>query len=199
MADDRPVPVAAPGGARAGGDHALNPHGDPAELLRPAEVVRRVNERLCGDRAEQFVTLFYRVLDLDACTLTYANAGHPRPILLSSGAEPVLLPEGGLVAGVTVETEYRSAEVRLRPGDRLWVYSDGLPEAMSPDGEAFGDDRLTAALRAASGVPLADAVRGVLGGVEGWVGPGDPQDDVSVVAVEVQRAGGGGVDADTRE
>ena len=103
------------------------------------------------------------------------------------------------MAGVAAEAEYRAAEVRLRPGDRLWVYSDGLPEAMAPDGEAFGEDRLTAAFRAASRVPLADAVRGVLGGVEGWVGPGGPQDDVSVVAVEVQRAEDGGVDADTRE
>src|SRR5947207_237232 len=69
--------------------HALNPHGDPAGPRRPAEVARRVNERLCRDRTEQFVTLFYGVLDLDACTLTYANPGPPGPGPLSPGAEPV--------------------------------------------------------------------------------------------------------------
>ena len=99
-------------------------------------------------------------------------------------AEPVVLTEGGLMAGVTAEAEYRSAEVRLRPGDRLWVYSDGLPEAMSPAGEPFGPARLSAAFRIA-GVRLSDAVRAVLGAVEGWAGPGGPQDDVSVVVLEV--------------
>jgi sigma-B regulation protein RsbU (phosphoserine phosphatase) len=98
------------------------------------------------------------------------------------------LPEGGLPAGVTAEAEYRAAGVRLRPGDRLWVYSDGLLEAMSPAGEAFGQARLTAAFRAAERVPLADAVRQVVGEAEAWAGPGGPQDDVSVVAVEVEQA-----------
>jgi sigma-B regulation protein RsbU (phosphoserine phosphatase) len=178
--------------------HALNPHGDPVGLRRPAEVVRRVNERLCGDRTEQLVTLFYGVLDLDTCTLTYANAGHPRPVLLSPGAEPAVLTEGGLMAGVTAEAEYRPAEVRLRPGDRLWVYSDGLPEAMSPAGELFGPARLAAAFRHA-GVKLSDAIRVVLGVVEGWTGPGGPRDDVSVVALEVGETAGGEGHADTRD
>lgn len=164
--------------------HALNPHGDAALLRRPAEVVRRVNGRLCGDRTEQFVTLFYGVLDTVSGVLTYANAGHPRPVLLSPGDEPVLLPEGGLPAGVTADAEYREAAVRLRPGDRLWVYSDGLPEAMAPGGEAFGEGRLTAAFRTAAGLPLEDAVRGVVAEAEGWAGPCGPQDDVSVVALE---------------
>lgn len=174
--------------------HALNPHGDPAGLLRPAEVVRRVNERLCGDRTEQFVTLFYGVLDLGSRTLTYANAGHPGPVLLTPGAGPVVLAEGGLMAGVAADAEYRAAEVGFRPGDRLWVYSDGLPEAMSPAGEAFGSDRLAAAFRAA-GPGLGDAVRAVLGAAEEWAGPGGPQDDISVVALEVgDTAGSGGYD-----
>lgn len=168
--------------------HALDPHGDPARLRRPAEVVRRVNERLCGDGTEQFVTLFYGVLDLDSLTLSYANAGHPGPVVLSAGAEPAVLSEGGLPAGVAAGTEYRAAEARLRPGARLWLYSDGLPEAMAPGGEAFGQGRLTGAFRAASGVPLTDAVRRVLGEVEGWAGPGGPHDDMSVVALEVEPA-----------
>jgi len=164
--------------------HALNPHGDPADLRRPAEVVRRVNERLCGDRTEQFVTLFYGVLDLNSFTLTYANAGHPGPILLSPVADPMVLTEGGLMAGVTADAEYRAAEVRLRPGDRLWVYSDGLPEAMNPAGEQFGSDRLCAAFRTA-GRELGGAVQAALAAVEGWAEPGRPQDDMSVVALEV--------------
>ncbi len=166
--------------------HALNPNGDRSGLRRPAEVVRRVNERLCGDRTGQFVTLFYGVLDRDTCTMTYANAGHPRPVVLSSGAEPVLLPEAGMMAGVTADADYQTGEVRLRPGDRLWVYSDGLSEAKALGGEAFGPSRLTAAFRAASHVPLADAVQGVLGEVESWAGSGGPQDDVSIVALEVE-------------
>ena len=178
--------------------HALNPHSDTAGLLQPAEVVRRVNERLCGDRTEQFVSLFYAVLDLQTCTLTYANAGHPGPVVLSPRADPAVLPEGGLLAGVTAEAEYRAAEVRLLPGDRLWVYSDGLPEAMALSGEAFGPGRLTAAFRAAYRVPPSDSVREVLGEVEAWVGPDGPQDDMSVVALEVEGTEDSGENGDAR-
>ncbi|MBN9517463.1 PP2C family protein-serine/threonine phosphatase [bacterium] len=169
--------------------HALNPSGDQTELRRPADVVRRVNERLCGDRTEQFVTLFYAVLDLASLTLTYANAGHPGPMVMSQITEPVVLSEGGMLAGVSPDAEYRAVEVRLQTGDRLWLFSDGLPEAMSPGGEGFGQDRLTAAFQAVSHLPLADAVRRVLHDFEQWAGPNGPQDDVSVVSLEVGPTG----------
>jgi hypothetical protein len=88
--------------------------------------------------------------------------------------------------GERVSWEGRAGGARGRPHVRRHRDSDGLPEAMAPGGEPFGENRLIAAFRAASRVPLADAVRGVIGEVEGWAGPGGPQDDVSVVTLEVE-------------
>src|SRR5262249_10886268 len=172
-----------PGGGGAGGgaslwpgaaSHFLTPHGAssllkvPAQgagatcLARPGEVARRLNAQFAVGRSEQFLTLFYGVVDLDTCTLTYANAGHPGPVLLAEGAAPSVLPGSGLPIGVLEEAEYGDADVRLRPGERLWLYSDGLVEAMNPAGQQFGLGRLVAELRAASAGALSDGLRTVL-------------------------------------
>jgi PAS domain S-box-containing protein len=180
--------------------HFLTPHGAssllkvPAQgagatgLARPGEVARRLNAQFAVGRSEQFLTLFYGVVDLDTCTLTYANAGHPGPVLLAEGAAPSVLPGSGLPIGVLEEGEYGDADVRLRPGERLWLYSDGLVEAMNPAGQQFGLGRLVAELRAASAGALSDGLRTVLRAVENWAGETGPQDDISLIAMEIGRS-----------
>jgi phosphoserine phosphatase RsbU/P len=180
--------------------HFLTPHGDnsllklPAQggaaagLARPREVVQRLNAQFSTNRSEQFFTLFYGYVDLASNTLTYTNAGHPGPVILAGGAEPSVLQSSGFPVGVLEQAEYEDAEVRLRPGDRFWLYSDGLLEAMNPAGEQFGKGRLFTELHAASADALSGAVRKVLRGVESWAGEKGPQDDISLVAFEIDRS-----------
>jgi sigma-B regulation protein RsbU (phosphoserine phosphatase) len=180
--------------------HFLTSHGDnsllklpsqggtPARLARPREVVQRLNAQFSTNRSEQFFTLFYGYVDLTSNTLTYTNAGHPGPVILAGGAEPRVLRSSGFPVGVLEQAEYDDAEVRLRPGDRFWLYSDGLLEAMNPAGEQFGKERLFAELHGASADALSGAVRKVLGAVESWAGEKGPQDDISLVAFEIDRS-----------
>jgi sigma-B regulation protein RsbU (phosphoserine phosphatase) len=181
--------------------HFLTPHGDasllrlssvagtPAGLARPGEVVRRLNAQFCSERSEQFMTLFYGILDFTALRLCYANAGHPGPVVLSDGAAPRVLQENSaLPVGVMEQAEYEDAELVLRSGDRFWLYSDGLPEAMTQTGEQFGTERLLAEFQACSSEALSDAVRRVLRAVESWAGESGPQDDISLVAFEIDRS-----------
>jgi sigma-B regulation protein RsbU (phosphoserine phosphatase) len=180
--------------------HFLTPHGDasllrlptvagtPAGLARPGEVLRRLNVQFCSERSEQFMTLFYGILDFTALSLCYANAGHPGPVVLSDGAAPRVLQNSGLPVGVMEQAEYEDAELALRSGDRFWLYSDGLPEAMNPTGEQFGTERLLAEFHACSSEALSDAVRRVLRAIETWAGERGPQDDISLVAFEVDRS-----------
>ena len=163
-------------------------HGTPAGVAKPSEVVRRLNVQFCSERSEQFITLFYGILDLTTLGLSYANAGHPGPVVLSEGAEPRVLQNSGLPVGVMEEAEYEDTEVFLRPGDRFWLYSDGLPEAMDPAGKQLGIEELHSELRACSSEALGDAVRWVLRAVESWAGEGGPQDDISLVAFEIERS-----------
>ena len=157
-------------------------------MARPSEVVRRLNVQFCSERSEQFITLFYGILDLTTLGLCYANAGHPGPLVLSEGAEPRVLQNSGLPVGVMEEAEYEDAEVFLRPGDRFWLYSDGLPEAMDPAGKQLGIEELHSELCACLPEALSDAVRRVLRAVESWAGEGGPQDDISLVAFEIERS-----------
>ena len=159
--------------------------GTPARLARPSAVAQRLNAQFSTNRSEQFFTLFYGFLDLASYALTYTNAGHPGPVILAEGAEPRVLQSSGFPVGILEQAEYEDAEVRLRPGDRFWLYSDGLQEAMNPAGEQFGKGRLLAELHGASGDALSDAVRRVLRKVENWAGERGPQDDISLVAFEI--------------
>jgi sigma-B regulation protein RsbU (phosphoserine phosphatase) len=132
--------------------------------------------------------LFYGILDRVSYTLRYANAGHPGPIILSEGAEAVVLQNSGLPVGVVEQADYEDAEVVLQPGDCFWLYSDGLVEAMNAAGEQWGKGRFLAALRAVDSEAVGDTVRRVLREVETWAGDRGPQDDISLVAFEIGRS-----------
>ncbi|MEM7578177.1 MAG: GAF domain-containing SpoIIE family protein phosphatase [Planctomycetota bacterium] len=114
------------------------------DLYHLSDVIRRVNVALCRDTLDaEFATLWYGVFDPAARRLTYCNAGHEPPLLLRDGQlQP--LDEGGMVVGVDREQDYDSHVVSLQPGDLVLLYTDGLPDAMSPDQHRFGRERIDA-------------------------------------------------------
>jgi serine phosphatase RsbU (regulator of sigma subunit) len=77
----------------------------------------------------------------------------------------------------------------LAAGDRLYLYSDGVPEAMNPAGEQYGEARLLAAVDRGRSLPLAAAVAALQAGVEQWCGAAGRHDDMSIVAAETSAAG----------
>jgi phosphoserine phosphatase RsbU/P len=114
------------------------------DSLSPAWVCDRVNSVLCGNIAtDKFVTFFYGVLDADTRTFQYCNAGHPYPILASSGSVRQL-DQGGAVLGVFPTWKYEDSTIELSPGDRLLLFTDGITEAAGSDGQEFGLDNIAA-------------------------------------------------------
>jgi sigma-B regulation protein RsbU (phosphoserine phosphatase) len=110
----------------------------------PARVCSIINGMLCESiAADRFVTFFCGVLDASTRTFHYCNAGHPYPILVSSGAVRTL-DEGGGVLGVFPAWTYRNSTVELSSGDRLLLFTDGITEAEGPDGEEFGTEKVAA-------------------------------------------------------
>ena len=133
----------------------------------------------------QYFTMFYGVLDLRSRTLRFVSAGHPPAILVSRQGQASKLPCEGFPVGLVEEAEYEGQEHVLEPGDRLYVYTDGITEAdREPEGE-LGVERLSAAVHAARAEPLEESVAGVRRLVEQWCEGGEPGDDVSVLALEV--------------
>jgi serine phosphatase RsbU (regulator of sigma subunit) len=176
-------------------------HGIPAALLMSnlqaaARVI--VNDSvttaaLCAqlnERAVQrfpagiFVTFFYGVLDLPTYQLAYCNAGHNPPYLIKGDGSVRLLKGGGVALGVIHPWNYQEQGVRLEPGDRLVLFTDGLTEARSPTGELFGEERLVELLirhRLLSPEAIKDAVLGAVSSFARRVF----QDDVTLLCIAV--------------
>jgi sigma-B regulation protein RsbU (phosphoserine phosphatase) len=119
----------------------------------PAAVLKAANDVLVRDSAESmFVTMFIARYDVRTGRLRYANAGHPPPLRLdSAGRVQRFGTTTGTVLGMIPEAIYTEGEARLEPGETLILYTDGLPEARSPRGEFFGDERVMAAVLAGIG------------------------------------------------
>jgi sigma-B regulation protein RsbU (phosphoserine phosphatase) len=110
---------------------------------QPAEVCHQVNRILCGHVGEnRFISFFYCLVDEEAASLTYTNAGHYPPILVRRDGRVERLEIGGAVLGVFPDGAYAQGETALCDGDRLVFYTDGITEVTNSAGEEFGDARL---------------------------------------------------------
>lgn len=119
-----------------------------SESSSPSWLCSRVNSVLCSNIATgKFVTLFYGILDAVAGTLRYTNAGHLPPILVSLSGQAQQLGSNGALLGVFPQWKFEEATLELMPGDRLVLFTDGITEAMTPDGEEFGEERLVSLTR----------------------------------------------------
>jgi len=162
---------------------------DRFDITPPAEVAARLNRLFPFDSAtEQLTTMVYGILNAATGLFCYVSAGHPGPVHLPSGADPVILESRGFPIGLTNDDAYEERSVRLGAGDRLYLYSDGVPEAMDPAGTQFGNARLLKAIGQARSEPLQASVASLLGEIARWHGSERPQDDISILAVEVSVA-----------
>ena len=122
-----------------------------SESTSPSNLCARVNSILCSSISpDKFVTLFYGVLDAVHYTFRYTNAGHLPPILIRADGNTLQLTNGGALLGVFAEWTYEDSLVRLCPGDRLILFTDGVTEAGMENGEEFGEERVIASARASA-------------------------------------------------
>jgi phosphoserine phosphatase RsbU/P len=155
------------------------------EAAGPGAITGSVNRLLCRNMASgRFVTFCYARIDPAASRITYSNAGHNPPLLVHADGTVEKLTEGGMVLGLFPEIAYGQASIRLRPGDRLLFYTDGITEARSAAGEEYGEDRLTAACLASRGLP-AEALKDALLADVGTFCAGQFDDDATLIAISM--------------
>lgn len=151
----------------------------------PQALCASVNRLLCGQMiAGRFVTMAYLRLDAAKGTVAYANAGHNPPLLAraNGGVEP--LPPSGTVLGVFPDAEYQGAELALRSGDRLLLYTDGISEARDRGEQEFGEDRLRELLVRHRHLAAADLHGAMMAEITGFATAGF-QDDATLLVIAV--------------
>lgn len=153
---------------------------------RPAEVFTAVNRQLCeGNDAGLFVTAWMGVLELSTGSFTYVNAGHNPPLLRHAGEEFGWLKSApGFVLAGLEEMKYGEHTLRLFPGDRLFLYTDGVTEATDPDQKFYGDDRLKSEVNRLAGASVQEMLTGVKASIDAFAGTAEQFDDITMLGLE---------------
>jgi sigma-B regulation protein RsbU (phosphoserine phosphatase) len=166
-------------------------HGEGDEPENPANVARRLSALFpMEENGMLFATLTYGVFDRRAGCFTYTCAGAPGPLRVRPEGDATRYDEPGLPIGVAVddglgEHAYRNHALEIGPGDRLFLYSDGFLEEQDPDGEEFGQERVSGALARTRGLPLNESLGALVEALRAWVAPHPCRDDLSIVAIEI--------------
>lgn len=160
------------------------------DQVAPGRIAEAVNHELCqNNRERMFVTLFLGVLDAGTGVLTYVNAGHlPPRVLHASGGIESPNDKPAMPLAVRAGADYRERTMALLPGDAVFVFSDGVTEAMNAADEFYGDGRLQADLCAVSALTPDQMVHAIKAKVDQFTGEAPKFDDVTMLALRWQPA-----------
>ena len=148
-----------------------------------AEILSRANSTLCeGNDAEMFVTVWIGIIDLTTGRMQCANAGHEYPLLMHNGGDyEYVHDKHGLALAAMDGMPYKEYELEMHPGDRLFVYTDGIPEAIDGNVEQYGIERLANALNTLKDATIADTLPAVRKNISDFVGEADQFDDITML------------------
>nr|MBR2121986.1 SpoIIE family protein phosphatase [Lachnospiraceae bacterium] len=154
--------------------------------LSAGEILTRTNAAVCSNNAEEmFVTVWIGILELSTGKLTASNAGHEYPVLKKAGGEFEQIRDAhGFVIGGFEDMRYKEYELELEPGAKLFVYTDGVPEATNAAQEMFGSDRMIAALNQDADAEPVQLLKNVRKAVDEFVQDAEQFDDLTMMCLE---------------
>jgi serine phosphatase RsbU (regulator of sigma subunit) len=153
--------------------------------ISPAQVIGELGKRFSGGTAQEpTFTLLYGLLAQDTLEFRFVSAGHPGPVYLPAGAPATLLETAGFPIGIG-SANYREQVVKLKPGDRFFLYTDGVTGAKNADGEHYGIRRLLGCLERTRQAPLGDSLDALKKSITEWQGDAPQHEEISILAAEV--------------
>ena len=167
---------------------------DLAERGLPVnEVFTLANEKLCeNNESGMFVTAWMGILDLTTGNVQFANAGHNPPLLKrADGSFEYLKTRAGFVLAGMEGVRYRVGELTLNPGDRLFLYTDGVPEATNADNKLYGEDRLLAFMNQNAALEATELLPALKGNIDEFVGEAPQFDDITMLMFDYKPKEGG--------
>ena len=162
--------------------------GESLNTLSPAKVALAVHRGMLdvASTSDVFVTAFYGVLHRPSGRLTYIRAGHDRPLLYRPNHPVTRLPGQGRFLGMLEELNLSEYTIQLQAGDRLLLFSDGVPDAVNLQGQAYDNGRLMKLFTAIGYHSAADIVHRIATDIAQWCQDAPPFDDLTLLAVTVQ-------------
>ena len=153
--------------------------------LSAAEVLGRANEALCANnKMEMFVTAWIGILEISTGKMTCASAGHEYPVLCQGGKYELFKDKHGFVLAGMEGARYKEYDIRLEKGDKIFVYTDGVPEATNLSNELYGTDRMIDALNTKPEAEPKETLKIVRASVDEFVGSAPQFDDLTMLCVE---------------
>ena len=153
----------------------------------PSEILSFVNDDLCEhNTVDMFVTIWLGILELSSGKLVYSNAGHEDPAVYrkKDNAFELVKTKHGFIAGGMPNMKFSDFEMTLEKGDRLFIYTDGVPEATNKDNKMFGLDRMMKVLNKNAKASLEDLLKNVHKEADGFVGEAPQFDDLTMLCLE---------------
>ncbi len=149
------------------------------------ECLDRINRLVCDrTRRGSFVTMVYAVLDPHAHTVSYANAGHNRPLICRADGRIEALDRAGAMLGFTPDLNFPDTTATMEPGDTLFLFSDGLPEAWNDAHEQFGDERIASLLADMRQQPADAIIAALREAIATHAGGAAQSDDVTLLVAK---------------
>lgn len=152
----------------------------------PAEILADVNEQLCeGNEAGLFVTVWLAILEISTGKGIEANAGHEHPVIKrKNGSFELIKNKHSLAVAAMEGVRFSQNEFEMFPGDRLFVYTDGVPEATNAEYELFGTERMIDSLNMRSDLELKEILCGLKEDIDIFVGEAPQFDDVTMLCLD---------------
>ena len=151
----------------------------------PAEILSETNTAICDhNREEMFVTVWLGILELSTGKLTAANAGHEYPVIMKDGRFSLMKDKHGFIIGGVDGMKYTEYEIGLEPGDKLFLYTDGIPEATDAEQRMFGTERMIQALNKDPKAAPKTILNCIRTEVDAFVKDAEQFDDLTMLCVE---------------
>ncbi len=159
--------------------------GSAIGAMHPELVLEEVNKLLAAENdAGMFVTVIYAILDTFNGSLEYANGGHNPPLIVhADGTSDYLDLPPGIALGMFPEMGFESRRAQLKKGDMVLFYTDGVTEAMNPEGDLYGEDRLQQVTAGLVGLGPEEFCQGVVKSVHEFAGEAEQSDDITCVSL----------------
>jgi len=162
--------------------HSLN----ELYLFKPAKFIGKANTLIHEiSKGSRFITVFWMLLDDDVPALTYVNAGHNQPYLLS-GTSVSKLGEGGFPIGFSSCSQYEQKNIALRHGDIICAFTDGVFEVQNPEGEEFGEKAMVGFIQQNSGLTAAELSAGLYKKIRNFSKKSSFRDDFTIMIIKVR-------------